>query len=76
MYHWQNGWYFERLENGEVHIFKKTEPDVPVIPQMYIPANEWASIVASVSKDGENSSTYTAAENLHSGLTKGVADKG
>lgn len=52
MYHWRDGWYFQRFENGDVEIkrippgkqgsgFGEGEADLGIT----IPAEEWVSIV-------------------------------
>ena len=70
-YHWQDGWYFERITDpnperfGWVrirHIPKVEEaPDVDI----EIEPGSWASIVASVSVMGEIGHTFELAKALH-----------
>lgn len=69
-FHWTNGWYFKRLENGSVRIRKATNfesqaPDLKPEIELVIPPNEWASIVASVSVGGDAQNFQRATE-LHS----------
>lgn len=54
-YHFKNGYYFERLPQGNVKI---TTPGGDSIEAS---ANEWASIVAAMSADGETARTYNDA---------------
>jgi len=68
-HHWQNGWYFKRLEDGSVRIRKYTspasthEPRRLVEEEAVIPPDEWASIVASVCLHGGNADEYERAGN-------------
>lgn len=57
-FHWRNGIYFDRLPDGSVSITGVADA---------IPAAEWASIVAAVSKAGETGETYRAALKFHNG---------
>jgi hypothetical protein len=61
-YHWREGIYFSRMESGDVRIHK-----APALIDMLIPANEWASIVSSVSKGGETSESYSGTLAFHTG---------
>lgn len=51
-FHWKDGWYFQRLEDGSVRV-TLCEDVLPASPEeiMTIDANSWASIIASVSGD-------------------------
>ena len=67
-FHWRDGWYFRRLENGTVHVEHVAPPDRGLKEpdmQFDIPPNEWASIVAAVSAQGETGETYKASTELH-----------
>lgn len=66
-FHWREGWYFERL-NDHVRVIKYADGgrSNEIEHAMVIPPNEWASIVASVSKQGETSESYQAALDYHS----------
>jgi hypothetical protein len=81
-FHWSDGWFFERVarpepteENigkvdlGVVHIYKRetANADSRVVVEAYIPAAEWASIVASVSVQGETAHTWPQAVAFHMG---------
>jgi len=57
-FHWRDGWYFRRLEDGSVRI-------VSDYADLTIPAAEWASIVCSVSADGETGERWHAAQDFH-----------
>jgi hypothetical protein len=66
-YHWKDGLYFQRQENGDVTIAKfETAHDNSAITAQYsIPAAEWASIVSAVTVTGETGETYQRAVELH-----------
>lgn len=57
-YHQRDGWYFKRVEEGNVQIRHGLIVHT-------IPADEWASVVASVSAGGETSRSWTMANELH-----------
>lgn len=59
-FHAHSGWYFEREGDGKVAV---THPGGTV----EFDKGTWASIVASVSKNGEDGDTFHAAERLHDG---------
>lgn len=70
-FHWQHGVFFARqsdgsvlltLTNGIVHDWNN---DAVILQQFTIPAAAWASIVASVSKDGETFNRWMAAQEFH-----------
>ena len=52
-FHYRDGWYFERLEDGSVHIYYRGEPDVFPMATVTIDPASWASIVAHVSAKGD-----------------------
>lgn len=68
-FHAVNGWYFKRLEDGRVRVVKRAFPreDASVEAMIEFDADTWASIVASVTAEGENAGTFQAAEGLHAG---------
>lgn len=68
-FHWREGWYFDRLPNGDVHLKKDANHSSEAFPfvDVTIPASEWASIVSSVSAAGETGDTYRAALAFHQG---------
>mgnify|MGYP001260749776 FL=1 len=73
-FHWRDGWYFHRNEDQSVRIahflFVDGRPQYPPVVNVCIPAEAWASIVASVSARGETTETYYAALAFHN-LTEG-----
>jgi hypothetical protein len=69
-FHHRNGWYFLRLPSGSVRI--RIERDGVGRDVVHIiPAPEWASIVAHVSKWGETGDSFSSAQTFHGG-TSGV----
>lgn len=69
-YHWRDGWYFQRLEDGGVLISKRPRKGaLDGTTEIYaiVPPNEWASIIAAVSAYGDLAESYAAAERLHAG---------
>lgn len=68
-YHWREGLYFSRLASGDVRIHKAINHpnDTMAATDLLIPANEWASIVAAVSKGGETSESYSGTLAFHTG---------
>lgn len=68
-FHWREGLYFNRLENGDVEISKSASHPSQALPAilLVIPSNEWASIVSSVSKGGETSESYSGTLAFHMG---------
>lgn len=68
-FHLRDGLHFTRLENGAVRIDWLSGPnwDSPV-KSLAVPENEWASVMAAVSKDGESHDKWFAARVFH-GLT-------
>ena len=79
-YHWNDGWFFQRLDFGIVRILKfpsaSVDFDAPASEALVIadiPPHEWASIVAHMSAHGENSEGFEAAERFHRrGVHEGV----
>ena len=69
-FHWQEGWYFKRLEGGAVRIQQRrvVSRDTRLVEaEAVIPAAEWCSIVAAVTLTGDDAATYQAATLLHGG---------
>lgn len=71
-FHWKDGWYFERLDaKGTVRIYheelvkpsQEEHPEYDVV--IDIDPASWASIVASVTPQGDNADTFHRAENFH-----------
>jgi hypothetical protein len=73
MFHWRDGWFFERMPNGSVMITKRKDAGMesPIITREIIPPEEWASIVASVSIKGERDRRWYTALDFHMKETKG-----
>jgi hypothetical protein len=57
-FHWRDGTYFKRLDDGSVNVTSDAFA-------FTIPASEWASIVAAVSRRGETGETFRAALGFH-----------
>lgn len=67
-FHWQHGWFFERdRQTGAVRMTKRREAkdDAEIQCSAEIPADEWASIVASVSGKGESGERWNQALHFH-----------
>lgn len=63
-FHWRDGWYFDRKPDGSVEV--RLEPwDGVCHIRFTIPAPEWASIVCSVSKDGETYDRWMQSQAFH-----------
>jgi hypothetical protein len=79
MFHWKDGWFFNRADDGSVEIFHTTdgkEPrprvegsrDTNVFVHLTIPADNWASIIASVSAGDEVDGRFYAARDFHASI--------
>lgn len=75
-FHWKNDWFFSRANDGSVLIRKVIPTRIDPERTTYdnrptqeitavIPAAEWASIVCSVSHDGETSERWNQAQEFH-----------
>lgn len=66
-FHWRNGHYFKRLIGGEVLVVKCADDGRSDRIEWHqtIPPTEWASIVCSVSAEGETSDRWNAAQDFH-----------
>ena len=66
MFHWRDGWFFERMGDASVHIIKRIDAkdDSDIVAETTIPPEEWASIVAVVSKI-YSGDTYREALEFH-----------
>jgi hypothetical protein len=65
-FHLRDGWYFRREENGAVRIMHRETPTSHYLStDLTIPAEGWASIVCSVSIDGETGERWQAALEFH-----------
>ncbi|HWB36633.1 MAG TPA: hypothetical protein VHA75_11475, partial [Rugosimonospora sp.] len=63
-FHAHSGWYFRRNSDGTVTIYADATEDGHPREVTFEPST-WASIVASVSSEGETSATYREALALH-----------
>jgi hypothetical protein len=65
-FHWRDNIFFKRLEDGSVRVRHFMEWNYcPNFKDWIIPPNEWASIVCSVSKEGETAKRWDAAQDFH-----------
>lgn len=69
MFHSKNGLFFERLQDGSVHVLRTYDardvrPD-NVVLDIALSASEWASVVASMMARGETGDTYRLALDAH-----------
>lgn len=75
MFHYKNGWHFGKKssnEPGKVCIRRQDEKSGQLIESIYIDADSWASIVASVSACGDNADSVQIASLLHQGDFLGI----
>ena len=78
-FHWRDGWFFNRQPDGSVRIMhRETTASEWLREDITIDALSWASIVCSVSSDGETSDRWNAAQDFHGRAaladTKGEAE--
>lgn len=66
MFYVSDGWHFSRGEDGAVEFGNESR----FIETLVIDAGSWASIVASVSRDGDTAEQFSKAQALH-GATGG-----
>lgn len=66
-FHLKDGIFFERNSLGLVTLTIKESAhvDAPTLRTVPIPPHEWASVLASVSRDGETGESYQAALDFH-----------
>jgi hypothetical protein len=70
MFHSKNGLFFDRNQDGSVKIvvtkgkFPLDAPD-EILYQQSLDADTWASVVSTVSKEGETSETFQQAREFH-----------
>jgi len=70
-FHYKDGLYFERNDDHSVTITKMKYNNITeteVLFQVTIDENGWASIIASVSKDGEENLRFYKALEWHNGI--------
>jgi hypothetical protein len=66
-FHATDGWYFERLTDGRVHIVVQPKLDEAPVTDIIFDEGTWCSIVASVSPSGDNAASFAAATAVHQG---------
>lgn len=69
-FHVRDGWFFRRLDGGQVHVYHVPGPSVGVHPpvvhvEITMQPEEWASVMASVSHRGETLETWKEALSFH-----------
>ena len=62
--HTHNGWYWKREQDGSV-TFTCRDKNGRALAHHNVTADEWASVVASVSLRGEDSATFDEARAFH-----------
>jgi len=73
-FHYENGWYFSRLPNGDVCI---ENGYLPVhghrgVIKLIIDSDSWISIITAVSHGGSVAENYQKAEEFHEGRSEDV----
>lgn len=66
--HWKDGWHFARVtELGDMLGAVRIRLDIVdgLREERFIPAGEWASIIAAVTPEGNSATTYRMASGLH-----------
>jgi len=66
-YHAKDGWYFLREKDGSVSVVKRNNasPGSYVVAECTFDPDTWASIIASVSRQGETSTRVAEAITFH-----------
>lgn len=67
MFHVKDGWFFERLSDGSVHLFKKAADGYHNTAALVMDANTWASVISSMSIGGEANGGFYRALDFHTG---------
>ena len=67
-FHYKEGWFFKRREDGSVRIYQQQPVRENIVKELGIDieADSWASIMASVSARGETGETFREAQQFHS----------
>ena len=68
-FHACDGWYFRREDDGSVHISAPDSLGAGASQVVTLDANTWASVVASVSRNGETADSFAAAVRFHDGTS-------
>lgn len=68
-FHSRDGFYFKRQEDGAVRIrvAEGGRAADSVLREVTLPGDEWASVMASVSRQRETSATWERARAFHNG---------
>lgn len=65
-FHSKEGLFFKRVNNGDVRVQKWSDTaPFTLLSSVVVDAHTWASIVASVSYDGEDHKSYREALEFH-----------
>ncbi len=76
-FHWRDGWFFARNDDASVRVMHRNSPQSDWFAvDITIPAAEWASIVCSVSADGETSERWDVAQDFHGQSHHGTPNEG
>jgi len=69
-FHSHDGWFFQRIPDGKVRIRQHAQQGASnqVLAEVVMSAHEWASIVCSVSHDGEDGERWKRALQFHGEL--------
>lgn len=71
-FHWRDNWFFKRMPDASVRVSHVTGE---WFTQLNIPSNEWASIVCSVSAQGETGERWEASQDFHGRFTPSGGEK-
>lgn len=64
-FHYKDNWFFERLDDGSVKITNPTLLRGMLSVNLTVDPDSWASILASVSAQGETAESFQEARNFH-----------
>lgn len=64
-FHTNNGLMFQRLDNGDIEVYLEEPKTLIKKYSVVIPMTVWASVVCSVSKQGENYRRWMEAQSFH-----------
>ena len=67
MFHYKDGIFAERLEDGSVRIIKRetAHDDAKIVSELIFDPDGWCSIIATVSDTGETSEKWEEANKFH-----------
>ncbi len=68
-FYYKDGVFFARKSNGDVTIrqYSSSKPDGKLLTRITIDKDSWVSIIASVAKDPETTTTINMLTDLHAG---------